>query len=180
MIDNLKVCVKINSNTIYEHNEKINENAITKSALNIEKILVEYKADVDKVRGIYEITVEIMQNILNYSYDRKKIANNKMEANGTYLVSYNSEYDTYIIESCNLIEVSQENKIKKIITSLEGLDEKGLRRLARQSMREKVNNHAKGAGLGLIMMAKYSSKPIETTFKDIEDDIKSFKMKLVV
>jgi len=180
MNNQLNICIEIDNDTIFECNAKINEDSITKSAIEVENKLQKYNADVDQVRSIYEITVEILQNILNYAHDSKYISENKKEATGNFKVSYQTNTNKYYIYSCNLIESNKVNKIKDIVNNLIGLDQKDIRKLLRQSMRNKSNKHEKGAGLGFIMMAKYVSEPIDITFEDVENDIKSFKLKLVV
>jgi hypothetical protein len=170
----LKVCVEVNQQNIYDFNEKINEKSIIEVATKIEQLLLSNGASKRKLRDVYETTIEMLQNVLNYSYDSAEIEAKKMEANGTFSIKYDSKNDTYFLQSCNLIDGKKEDVIQKKIANLKTLDEKELRKLAREKMRTKKDLHDKGAGLGLISIAKKSSKPMEYTFEEIVGTIKRF------
>jgi len=176
----LKLCLKIDSNTIYEFYEKINEKSIITSAKHIEELLIKNSAKPEKIQNVYEIMIEIMQNILNNSYDNTDLKNNKKEASGVFILSYNRISDRYTLQSCNLIENYQVDIIKERLKETVGLDDNALRKLSLKKMRHKKDNHEKGAGLGFIMMARKSIEPIEVTFLPYEDNILKYKLLLVL
>ena len=177
---NLNICLKIDETTIYQFDETINEQSIIDSVRNIEELLESNGATPKKTQDIFELIVEIMQNMLNYSYGNKDLSNNKKEAKGSLVLSYLTDTDTYTIQSCNLVEVQQETIIRQKLNSLEGLNDKELRKLSRQKMRDKTDMHQKGAGLGFIMISRKAIKPIEIFFDDIDDNVKQFKLKLEI
>ncbi len=179
-IKNLKICLTIDKNTIYEFDEKINEQSIIESAKHIEQLLIEHNAKSSKIQNVFELSVEVMQNILNYSYGNKDLPNNKKEAVGVLTLSYSSSDDIYTLQSCNLIDKNQEDIIKSKLQEVEGLDNSALRKLSREKMRSRDGNHAKGAGLGFIMMAKKCCEPISVDFKGFKDDIVQYKLVLKI
>ena len=179
-IENIKMCLTIDENTIYEFYEKINEESMIKSAKHIEKILHQNNAQPDKIQNVFELMIEVMQNMLNYSYGNVELENNKREANGILILSYNTIDDTYILQSCNLITKSQEETIRAKVDEIKGLNDKELRKLGREKMRSKVHHHEKGAGLGYIMMAKKCTEPISIDFLHFKDEIMQYKLKLVI
>jgi len=178
--DNLNLCLIIDENTIYEFNEKINEQSIIKSAKHIEKLLKDNDVKPNKIQDVFELLVEIMQNMLNYSFGNIDLPNNKKEAIGSFVLSYDSNDDEYVLKSCNLITLEQVEIITNKFKLIEGLDDKALRKLAREKMRSKEDNHDKGAGLGFIMMARKSTKPIATQFIPYKDNILQYKLSLVI
>ena len=179
-LKDLRLCLEIDDKTIYEFNDKINEKNMIDSAKYIEELLHKNNAKPDKVQNVFELLVEVMQNILNNSYGSSILENNKKEAYGVLTISYRSDTDTYILQSCNLITQEQENAIRKKLKELEGLDSKALRKLTREKMRSKEDNHDKGAGLGFIMMARKCIAPIEIGFSPYRDTILQYKLKLVI
>lgn len=179
-IENIKMCLTIDENTIYEFYEKINEESMIRSAKHIEKLLHENNAQPEKIQNVFELMIEVMQNMLNYSYGNVELENNKREANGILILSYNTIDDTYILQSCNLITQNEEEIIKSKVEQIKGLDDKELRKLAREKMRSKVHNHEKGAGLGYIMMARKCTEPISIDFLPFKNDILQYKLKLVI
>ncbi len=178
--DNLKMSVRIDDNTIYEFNEKINEQSMINAAKHIEELLKQNNAKPEKIQNVFELMIEIMQNMLNYSYGNIDLPNNKKEANGTFILSYDTSHDIYILQSCNLIEKNQEQVIKDKFNSIKNLDDKALRKLAREKMRSKEDNHAKGAGLGFIMMQRKVIKPIQVEFLPHDNQIIKYQLKLIV
>ena len=178
--ENLLICLNIDDSTIYKFNEKINEKTIIDSAKFIEKLLKGNDAKPAKVQNIFELMIEVMQNMLNYSYGNVELEDNKIEATGAFVLSYNSKDDTYKMQSCNLIAKGQEDIIKTKLDSIKGLDDKELRKLMRTKMRSKEDAHDKGAGLGFIMMARKCTKPIETEFIPYDEESLQFKSVLVI
>ncbi len=178
--NNLNMCLKIDNNTIYEFDEKINEQSIIKSAKHIETLLKDNNAKPNKIQDVFELLIEVMQNMLNYSYGNTDLPNNKKEANGVFVLSYDTATDIYTLQSCNLINEKQQQPIIDKLDSLKGLDDKALRKLAREKMRSKEDNHSKGAGLGFIMMERKSSKPIEIGFLPFRDGLLQYKLTLIV
>ena len=177
---NLNICLKVDETTIYHFDETINEQSIIDSVKNIEKLLQANGAAPKKIQDIFELTIEIMQNMLNYAYGNKDLQNNKKEAKGFLVLSYLTDTDIYTIQSCNLVEKQQETIIKDKLAVLENLTDKELRKLSRQKMRDKSDMHQKGAGLGFIMIVRKAIKPIEISFNDIDDDVCQFKLKIEV
>lgn len=179
-IKNLKLCLKIDEKVIYEFSEKINEQSIIKSATYIEKLLIENNVESEKIKIVFELMVEVMQNMLNYSHGNIDLDNNKKEAYGTFVLSYDSKNNTYMLQSCNLIKSKQEDSIKGKLDSISGLDNQELRKLAREKMKSKEDNHKKGAGLGFIMMARKCSAPIQAEFIPYEKGIVQYILKLII
>lgn len=174
----LKISIEINEKELYSFSEKINEQKIIETATKIEKLLLNNGASNTKIKTVYTLTIEILQNILNYSYDSEEVKDNKMEAYGSFCVSFHSTNDTYYLTSCNLIQKNQEAIISSRIDSLMNLNNQQLRTIGKEKMRSHRDNHEKGAGLGLITIAKKSSKPILYEFISINEDIT--KCKLIV
>ncbi len=179
-IENLNIFVKVDDGDVYNFSGKINEQSIIQSAKDVEEILKFNNANATKLQDVYELTVEMMQNMLNYSVDTRKIENNKRESTGTFRVTYISSDRIYILESSNFIESKDKELIEEKVKILEGLDDKELRKFARKKMRASKDNHEKGAGLGFIMMARKTLKPIDIVFENIKNNVKEFKLKLVV
>jgi len=179
--NNLNLCLRIDESTIFEFDEKINEQAIIDTAKQIEQLLIQNNAKPAKIQDVFEILVEVMQNMLNYSYGNRLLENNKKEATGSFTLSYETTNDTYTLNSCNLIDASLQEVIMEKIDFIKDFDDKALRKLSREKMRSKKDNHDKGAGLGFIMMQRKSTQPISiefVPFKAFKDKIVQFKLKL--
>ena len=179
MSRDVKICVKIDDHIIYEFSGKVNEKIMINSANNIERLLIENGAKKDKIQNVFELFIETVQNILNYSYN-VKLNSNKKEVFCNFSLLYSTEDDTYTLESCNFIKEHQKEIIEFKIGSLENLDDRALRKLIRKKSRSREDSHDNGAGLGYIMMAMKSSLPIKVQFSPYGEGVLKYKQKLVI
>ena len=67
---------------IFEFNGVVTQNTIVAIAKAVESTLLETDEEERRVRTIFELIVEIMQNILSYSADSINIGNNTYESKG--------------------------------------------------------------------------------------------------
>ena len=179
-LKDLTLCLEIDDKVIYEFDDIVNEENMIESAKYIEELLKKNNAKPDKIQNVFVLLIEVMQNILNYSYGAIVLEDNKKEAFGMLIISYRSQNDTYTLQSCNLITKAQENEIRNKLEAVEGLDSTALRKLARDKMRSKEDKHQKGAGLGFILMARKCIEPIEVDFIPWKEDIIQYKLKLII
>ncbi|MCH9739697.1 MAG: SiaB family protein kinase [Epsilonproteobacteria bacterium] len=180
MNNNLTICIQVDDKSIYEFSGKINEQGMVNSANHIEKLLIENGAKTDKIQNVFELFIETMQNILSYAHNSVELQNKKREVLCNFSLSYFTENNTYVLESCNLIKNTQKELIEQKIQAIKDLDDKALRKLIRQKSRSKEDNHDKGAGLGYIIMTRKSSSPIETTFIPYEKGVLKYKQRLII
>lgn len=138
--------------------------------------------DTKIIRVIFELSVEVMQNILNYSSDTIEVTNSRYESSGIVLIGYNSESKNYFIIGGNTISSDDREGLEAYILDLNSKTKAELKDLYKERRRSRSNNHDRGAGLGLIDMARKSSQPIEYNFNNIEDseNLLFFSIKLTV
>ncbi|CAA6811363.1 MAG: Unknown protein [uncultured Sulfurovum sp.] len=166
MKKNLKICIRVDDNVIYEFSGKITKSMMIEAANDIEKLLLKKCLNKDKIKNVFELFVETAQNILNYAYRDNTIDENDEEYRTlcNYSLYCFTSDDTYILESCNLIEEDKKEIIREKLEAIKDLDHKALRKLVRKKSRSAEDRHENGAGLGYIMMARKSCAPIEVEF----------------
>jgi len=180
MQNNVNFCLSIDGNNIYEFSGKMNEKNMINSANSIEKLLLQKFVSKEKIQNVFELFVETIQNILTYSANSVAITRDKHEVNCDCTLSYFTENDTYILESCNLIYKYQKELIEQKLNSLKDLDKKSLRKLIRTSSRSRKGKHQYGAGLGYILMTLKSTQPIDINFSKYNNETFKYKQKLVI
>ncbi|MEA1917290.1 MAG: SiaB family protein kinase [Campylobacterota bacterium] len=176
----LDLSISIDGKVICELNPKITQETIIKSVNDIKQQLLDNGVSQEKVFDVYDASIEILQNILKYSYGNNVDKDKKREADGQFIASYDSSNQTITIISSNNISSAQVETIKKRIDEVTGLDEKALKKLLREKMRSKRDGHADGAGLGFATIATKVIQPIEVTFKNISADIVQFTLKIKI
>jgi len=180
MNTDLSICIHIDDKTIYKFSGRIDEQTMVQCANHIESLLINNGAKIDKIQNVFELFVETMQNMLNYAYNSRQLDNNKKEVSCNFSLSYFTEKNLYILNSCNLIQRTQKEVIEHKLESIKNLDDASLRKLIRQKSRSKEDNHDNGAGLGYIIMARKSTAPIEIEFVPYQKDILTYRQKLTI
>jgi len=174
---NINLEVKINNKIIFEMTDKIDHEKLIYTVNTIENVLLENSVKQSKIRSINELTIEILQNIINYAHTCTK-----KEYTSNFKIYYSTNNDEYILESTNIIAKSKKETILERANNVINLDKDELRKLLREKMRSKKDLHEFGAGLGFIVMARKASKNIEVSFEKYEadEDLLKFNLKLHV
>ena len=180
IIEKLDVCIKIDTHIIYEFNAKVTQENIITSANTIKAQLIDENIDNEKVDAVYEITIEILQNILKYSYGNKIDEDNIREADGKFGITYDSTKNMITLKSCNLINTNKVELIKQRIQEVSGLDATELRKLFRNKMKTRKDIHDDGAGLGFITIASKASQEIKVDFESITNGVEKYSLEVVV
>lgn len=128
---------------------------------------------------IFSVFVEQVTNMLMYSVEKTKydqVAQESIEISSGMLVL--GERDKlYFIQTGNIIKSDHVNLIQSRIDHLNTLDKKELRKYYRERLNsENDNPESKGAGLGLIEIARRATAPIAYSFEKVDDELTYFTM----
>ena len=132
------------------------------------------------IRSIFIIFVELMQNIMSYSKDRKNPIGSVYESLGIGLIGYSNEKSKYYVASANNIFPEKEEKIKQKIDKINRLDQAGVKQLYKELRRSGLHKHDRGAGLGFLEIAKKSSEQLEYKITRLTDEQSFFEIKVYV
>ncbi len=118
---------------------------------------------------VFSIFVEQVENVINYSVE-KDTAGSDMSFG---IVVVGKKDGLFFISGGNRIEAEKQNKLEDYLTKLAAMDKSELKIYYKERRRAEKTEESKGAGIGFIEMARKSSKPLEFSFRKI-DDIHSF------
>lgn len=131
-------------------------------------------------QAIFSIFIEQMQNILNYSADKiAKDNNSDKELRAGVLIIGRVENSFYIYCGNKILKedvAALREKVEHIIT----LNKEQLKTLYKERRKLTPATESKGAGLGLIEMARKAGKPIEYMFNETDDGFSFFSIKVIV
>lgn len=131
--------------------------------------------------SVFSIFIEQVQNILNYSAE--KLGNSEEMDNelrvGIVVIGH-EENEDYFIYCGNRIFNADIPKLSEKIDNINGLNKDELKVLYKERRRMDVEPGSKGAGLGLIEIARRAGKPLEYSFKEIDDIFSFFSIRVVV
>jgi hypothetical protein len=130
-------------------------------------------------KSIFSVFVEQTTNMLLYSAEKKKHIYHGSElkdvAIGMLVLGHKK--DTFFIQTRNAIKRESAEYLKAKIDHLNSLDKQSLRQYHKEKVKsENDNPDSKGAGLGLIEIARRASAPIEYLFETLDDDHTYFTM----
>lgn len=150
---------------------------ITKSMLNMAELnlsMVEVENTVR--RKVFNIMVECLQNIVKHTEEVREQTDMKHIA----IFMIGKENNDYVIKSGNAIRKEKVKHLKEKLDQINSLDSEGLKELYKEMIRSVPFNQDKGAGLGLIDIARKSGKKLEYAFDYIDDEFAFFALQTSV
>jgi hypothetical protein len=134
-------------------------------------------------QSVFSIFVEQVNNMMMYSAE-KEIKNDaeghSLEiSKGTIVLG--TRENIYFVQSGNVVSNYSAKILRERIDHLNTLDKKKLRQYHKERIKEEDDNpESKGAGIGLIEIARRSSFPIEYEFEPYNDDLQYFSMYITI
>ncbi len=131
--------------------------------------------------SVFSIFIEQVQNILNYSAERLGSTEEmESELRVGIVVIGKEENDDFYIYCGNRVLNSDIPNLTERIEEIRDLSKDELKALYKERRRMETKVGSKGAGLGLIEMARKAGRPLEYSFVDINDQFSFFCIKVVV
>jgi hypothetical protein len=131
-------------------------------------------------QSIFSTFIEQMQNILNYSADIKTKDNeaDKELRSGVLLVG--RENRGFFIYCGNKMYTKDVAMLRERIDLLSGMDKEQLKALYKERRKQTPDEGSKGAGIGLIEMARKAGKPLECLFTEIDGTFSFYSIKAII
>jgi len=128
-------------------------------------------------KAIFSVFVEQTTNMIMHSAEKELYTRLDTEEVSTGMLALGNKGNAYFIQTGNAIASSSAEFIKNKIDHLNTLDKKELRQYQKEKMRsENDNPDSKGAGLGLIEIARRVTAPIEYTLEPIDENLTYFTL----
>jgi len=142
------------------------------------RLLIDDVAE-NAAKSIFSVFVEQITNVLMYSVEKKHFPQpdkNRTDISVGMLILGLTER-TYFIQTGNAVQNKSMEWIKSIIDHLNTLDKKALRQFHRERLvAENDNPESRGAGLGLIEIARRATSPIAYKFEPMDNGISYFTL----
>ena len=133
------------------------------------------------VLSVFSIFIEQVQNVLNYSAERLGTQKDQeQEQRIGVVVIGREENDDYVIYCGNQVYNVDIPRMQDQIELVIKLDKDQLKTLYKERRKMAAPPGNKGAGLGLIEMARKSGQPLEYVFIPIDEMVSFFSIKVVV
>ena len=175
----LKINMEVNGKIIYELSPTITQKSIIDTVQLVKQKLIEYEIDKNKMLDVYDISIEILQNILKYSYGNIIKEDNTRKADGIFNLTYDTNTKEIIINGYNLVVQDQIEILKQRYEEIKHLDKKGLRKLLREKARSRKDGHKDGAGLGLATIAS-KAQSISIDFESVLPNVYKYMLEVKI
>ena len=134
-------------------------------------------------KAIFSVFVEQVTNMLMHSDEKKQYPQPPDDelhdvSIGTVIMGNKTDQrDTFFVQTKNAVKDVNIKFLKERIEHLNSLDKQGLRQFHREMVRnDNVNPESRGAGLGLIEIARRATAPLEYSFEPISEGLSYFAM----
>ena len=171
-IDSLK-----NRNISISYNGPLWEDGIISMADMLKSQMSQQNLPKRASKTVFSVFVEQMTNMLMYSAGREKYGQDGNDEVPTGMLVLGQKDNSFFIQTGNEIHNYNAEHVKKRIDYLNTLDKDELRQHNKERLRgENDNPDSKGAGLGLIEIARRVTAPISYTIEPINDELSYFSM----
>lgn len=133
------------------------------------KLRVEYVGAAGvKQRKLFSSFIEMTQNIIHYSVDAYSYDNSSDFSHeirhGSICISTQPSTERYFLQCANPVSHSVAQQLREKLEHLGTLTIEDIKREYKQTLRAENTTHSKGAGLGLLTVARDASAPLEFDF----------------
>ena len=128
--------------------------------------------------NIFTIFIELSQNMMNYSKSKTSDPT-KLKPEGLILVGKNNDMSSYYVQSQNIVNAVDKEKMEPKLIEIQSLDQEGIKKRYRELRKSGRDSHEKGGGIGFYEIAKRCNH-IDYEFVPIQDDKYYFQFKAEV
>ncbi|MEZ5071391.1 MAG: SiaB family protein kinase [Bacteroidales bacterium] len=122
-------------------------------------------------RKIFNIMVEILQNLSKHNYQGEKTGK---DVSSAFMIGYGEE-DYFIISGNPILQTGVE-ALRAKIDQVNELDKDGLKQLYKEVRLQGKFSEVSGAGIGLIDIARKSGQALEYDFSSLDEELSFFIM----
>ena len=131
-------------------------------------------------QSVFSVFIEQMQNILNYSAERVSKPEDSENDLRVGVVVIGHENSGYFILCGNKMYSSDVPALSEKLELIRNMNKDELKALYKERRRMDPAPESKGAGLGLIEMARKGTEPIEYGFLPVDGEFSFFTIRVVV
>jgi hypothetical protein len=138
--------------------------------------------DTKTARSVFAVFVEQMQNIIRYSAEKDGHApSSESSAAGPTelrygIITIGRDGGEFVVRAGNLVEKGDVKRLRGKLENIRKADKEELKAMYKETLRSGPEEGNKGAGIGLIEIARRASKPIEFDFVEADDRFAFFAL----
>ncbi|MBF0232977.1 MAG: hypothetical protein HQK65_08055 [Desulfamplus sp.] len=135
-------------------------------------------AERSTILKVFSVVVEQADNILHYSAEPVRDDSDGDVKLGILVVGREDEH--YYVLCGNMIRSAKVEVLREKLCLIRGMDTAALKTYYKEQRKLTPDVESKGAGLGLIEMARKASHPIDFDFKPVSDELSFFYLRIII
>ncbi|EIC23579.1 MULTISPECIES: SiaB family protein kinase [Thiorhodovibrio] len=136
--------------------------------------------DANVTKRVFSVFVEQVQNILRYSSERLIDPPSQATALSSGMVSVGREADGFFVVCGNVVREQEAIALDQRLSAMAKMDKTELKALYKEKLREPAESDSIGGNVGLIEIARRSSRPIEFDFVPVGQQQTFFCLKAYI
>jgi hypothetical protein len=133
-------------------------------------------ADAGVITDVFSVYIEQIQNVRNYILTHE-LANTPLDSG---VIKISSVGDDYSVSSGNYLLTADHNALKERLQQLNRMDKTELKKLYKAQLRKEPEPGSRGAGVGLIDMARKAMTGLDYAFHPIDERSEFFTLNVTV
>lgn len=133
--------------------------------------------DENLAKRVFSVFVEQVQNVIRYSADR---LNDESGADQSFGVVTFGAHEKFFVLTGNRMLTADAERLRAQLEEIRGLNKQDLLAYYREQLNAPAQEGDRGAGLGLIEIARRVSQPFEFDFIRLDDQMSFFCLKAYI
>lgn len=131
-------------------------------------------------KRVYGVLTECLQNLCTHIENtNEKTQESEFDLHSA-VIMVDSDDESYLIKTGNFIRNEKKNELKEAIEELNTLTKEALKDKYNKVLSNKVFSEKGGAGLGLIDIARKSSRKLDYTFYEVDEKFSFFSFQITI
>jgi hypothetical protein len=131
------------------------------------------------IYNVFSIFIEQTQNIKNY-VAAKEGGQMYEQISNSSIVCIGKAEDRYFIWSGNVIENPDIQPLREKLVLVSGLSKEELKKIYKETIKREIEPGSRGAGIGLIDIARKATFPVEYSFETIDETVSFYQIRVIV
>lgn len=145
----------------------------------VKKYLENEELQKTAMMDVFSVYIEATQNVRNYA-SRPDLDDAARVQAGQGIVVISREGDHHVVRCGNLVRLEDGKALSERLEALRGLDKAALKALYKEHLRRELPPGARGAGLGLVEMARKASAPLEYRLTPAQEGFLLFSLRVTI
>ena len=170
------------ANILICFNGPLSQSIIEQLGVAVKRYLEAETHNVGRLYDVFAVYIEQSQNIQNYSLSKAAQCspNEALRYDSATIAIGRVDGERYLVTSGNPVARADLPGLTQLLDELAGLDAEGLKARFREQRRKPRSEGSANAGLGLIDMARKSSRPLEYQVRDMDEHTAYFHLIAVI